>query len=364
MGGVELFGAAFRDRKVIVTGHTGFKGAWLAYWLVRLGAKVAGVSLEDGRDGLLDSLGVRDSLHASYVGDVSKEGWIGGVIESEEPDFVFHLGAQALVGESYRQASQTFRTNVQGTVEVLEGIRLWAGRSSLVIITSDKCYRNDGSGQVFREGDRLGGSDPYSASKACAELVVESYRESFFTGAESKVRVSTGRAGNVIGGGDWGQERLVPDVMRGVRTGAGVVVRCPGNVRPWQHVFEPLSGYLWLGACMDRGEVDAGAFNFGPGEGSERTVMELIEEIRKGVVVRVEYPMRESYREARSLRLDVSKVEQVLGWRGVWGLERAVEETVGWYRESMRGGDMRAWSEEQLSRYERDAVGMGIRWAS
>ena len=176
MGGVELFGAAFRDRKVIVTGHTGFKGAWLAYWLVRLGAKVAGVSLEGGRDGLLDS-----------------------------------LGAQALVGESYRQASQTFRANVQGTVEVLEGMRLWAGRCSLVIITSDKCYRNDGSGQVFREGDRLGGSDPYSASKACAELVVESYRESFFTGAESKIRVSTGRARNVMRGGDmpaWSEEQL------------------------------------------------------------------------------------------------------------------------------------------------------------
>ena len=269
-----IFGGVYRGRRVFVTGHTGFKGAWLSRWLVRVGADVTGYALEPPSDpSLFQALRLQDDVR-HIVADVRDHERLTGEMAKARPEVVFHLAAQPLVRESYLAPRPTFDTNVMGTVNVLEAARRSASVSAVVVVTSDKCYRNEGDGRALLEGDPLGGLDPYSSSKGCAELVTAAYAASFF--AEGSCAIASARAGNVIGGGDWAADRIVPDCVRALAAGETVVVRNPEAVRPWQHVLEPLAGYLGLGeSLLQGGHEFAGPWNFGPSPGDQGLTVQL-----------------------------------------------------------------------------------------
>src|SRR5262249_28489186 len=273
----------YGGRRVLVTGHTGFKGSWLTLWLESLGAEVAGYALPpEGERSLFDQADV-ESRCRHVEGDVRDLASLTRVTEQFRPEFVFHLAAQSLVRRGYRLPVATFETNVLGTANVLEAVRTAASPCSVVVVTSDKCYENDGRRGPYAETDRLGGHDPYSASKAAAEIVAAGYRASFFPPdrlAEHRIAVATARSGNVIGGGDWAEDRIVPDAIRALEGGVAVGGRNPSSVRPWQHVLDPLSGSLFLGARLSNGEADfCEAWNFGPDSGNSRTVREVVEQV-------------------------------------------------------------------------------------
>jgi CDP-glucose 4,6-dehydratase len=344
----EGLAAAFRGRRVLLTGHTGFKGSWLAIWLHRLGAEVSGFSLPPPTEpSLFVEAGVEGLLRRHVVGDVRDGAALDAVLAGSAPEFVFHLAAQSLVRESYREPLATFEVNTLGTARLLDAVRRRAGPCVVVVVTSDKCYENREHVWGYRECDALGGHDPYSASKGAAELVVGAYLRSFFGAADAAgqgIRVASVRAGNVIGGGDWAPDRIVPDAVRALRAGEPVAVRNPASVRPWQHVLEPLSGYLTLAARMS-GAADpalAGAWNFGPLPGQDASVAELIElflrEWGSGTWVRAGAAGGAPAHEAEVLRLAVDKAVTRLGWRPRWGLERAVAVTARWYRDWADGG--------------------------
>jgi CDP-glucose 4,6-dehydratase len=347
-----MFAGAYSGRRVFVTGHTGFKGTWLSSWLLDLGAQVTGYSLDPPtQPSLFDAVGLDrralgDGSLTDLRGDVRDAPRLKAALLEAKPDIVFHLAAQPLVRRSYAEPSLTLETNVMGTVNLLESVRTEVAEGhalrAVVVITSDKCYENRESGHAYIEGDALGGWDPYSASKACTELVCDAYRRSFFLGADTP-ELATVRAGNVVGGGDWGQDRIVPDCVRAVVAGRHVEVRNPSAVRPWQHVLEPLSGYLWLGALQLRGErpgagmatPSACAWNFGPGPKGGRTVEEVVERFLlswgSGGWVQAEAAVRPPH-EAGMLSLNVTKAAHDLDWRSAWTVEQAVDATVGWYR--------------------------------
>jgi CDP-glucose 4,6-dehydratase len=327
--------------RVLVTGHTGFKGSWLCEWLLQLGAEVNGLALEPDTDpSLFRQLGLAPRLN-HMVADIRDPEAVATAFASARPQLVFHLAAQPLVRRSYLQPQETFATNVMGAVNVLESVRAADHPCAAVIVTSDKCYENLETGRDYREDDALGGHDCYSASKAAAEIVTSSYRRSFFLDHVVK-SVASARAGNVIGGGDWAEDRIVPDCIRHLLKGEPVSVRNPRATRPWQHVLEPLSGYLELGAhLLDgslRGEVGgrgvaASAFNFGPGPGSDRSVQELVEEVLKSWDGTWENKSDPSApHEAQRLSLDTSRAAKVLGWTPRWDFARTVRETADWYR--------------------------------
>jgi len=330
---------------VLVTGHTGFKGSWLCEWLLLLGAKVHGIALEpDTKPALFHQLGLAQRLH-HQIADIRDPQAVQAAFASARPRVVFHLAAQSLVRRSYAQPVQTFATNVQGTVNVLESMRDCEHPCVAVVVTSDKCYENLETGKDHREGDALGGHDCYSASKAAAEIATSAYRRSFFLDDANK-RIVSARAGNVIGGGDWAEDRILPDCIRHLEKGEAIPVRHPRASRPWQHVLEPLSGYLELAARLLKGPIpgegkvtDAsyGAFNFGPKPGSERTVQELVEEVLKSWPGRWEQKGDSSApHEASRLSLDISKAQRVLGWQPKWDFAQAVRETVEWHRSATR----------------------------
>ena len=341
---------AFSGRSVLVTGHTGFKGSWLCLWLLRLGAKVTGYSLApDTEPSLFKQLGLSKRME-SRIGDIRNPKRLDAVFRSSKPEFVFHLAAQALVRRSYDDPIDTFTTNVEGTARVLEAVRKTGSVRVCQIITSDKCYENRESPRPYREDDPLGGHDPYSASKACAEIAASSWRRSFF--GDGRVSLSSCRAGNVIGGGDWAEDRIVPDCVRALMAGRDIPVRRPRSVRPWQFVLEPLSGYLRLAAAQRREPARfAGAWNFGPQEGKTLTVAELVDRIIRrwgsGRLRSAEDPSAPN--EAGLLTLDSSKARTSLGWSPAYGVERAVDETVAWYRSPVKAFDR---SEAQLAAYE------------
>lgn len=360
---IDIFGQAYKDRRVLVTGHTGFKGSWLSLWLERLGAEVTGYALapssepshyerlELGLDSILADVRDRDALAAA--------------VKRAQPEVVFHLAAQPIVLDSYEDPVGTFEINVLGTANLLEACRGVDSVRAVVIVTTDKCYENQEWLWGYREVEPLGGHDPYSASKACAELVTSSYRRSFFSDQDSGVRVASARAGNVIGGGDWCAHRLVPDVMRAAAKGEAVRLRNPNSSRPWQHVLEPLSGYLVLGGGLLEGCADcADAFNFGPDLDANLSTSGLCElmqrswpDIRLDVVRDSAAP-----HEAALLMLDSTKARRTLPWRPVWGVEATVAKTVEWYRAFYEDG--RVSSEEQLAAYVEAAALMGVGWAS
>lgn len=326
---------------MLVTGHTGFKGSWLCEWLLMLGAKVHGIALEpDTEPALFRQLGLAQRLQ-HQIADLRDLSAVQAAFSSARPRVVFHLAAQSLVRRSYQQPLETLATNIMGTAHVLEGVRTCDHPCVAVVVTSDKCYENLETGRKYREGDALGGHDCYSASKAAAEIVTSAYRRSFLLDHPRK-RIASARAGNVIGGGDWAEDRILPDSIRHLQKGEPIPVRNPQATRPWQHVLEPLSGYLELAARMLEGPLSfegraehaaSAAFNFGPEAESERTVQELVEEVLKSWPGRWEQKGDSSApHEASRLSLDISKAQRVLGWQPRWDFAQAVRETVDWYQ--------------------------------
>jgi CDP-glucose 4,6-dehydratase len=367
-----MFLNAFKGSTVLVTGHTGFKGAWLSTWLMKLGARVVGYSLPPPTSpSVFEGCGLASRME-HIVGDVRDGGRLLGVMREAKPQFVFHLAAQPLVRESYAQPAATFEVNVMGTVSVLEALRALGTPCTAVMITTDKVYENREWEYGYREVDPLGGHDPYSASKAAMEMAVAAYRASFFPPGRSPVRLASVRAGNVIGGGDWSADRIVPDAIRSLAKGEALSVRNPAAVRPWQHVFDPLAGYLWLAASMAARPADAflsSSWNFGPEPAGCRNVGELADAIvRAWGQGRWEAGDARGPHEAGLLRLSVEKARSRLQWMPVWGFEQAVAHTVEWYRRDREfGADTAArhkFSLEELERFERDAQAGQLAWAS
>ena len=348
-----IFGA-LRGRRVLVTGSTGFKGSWLCSWLLELGAEVHGFALAPRDDSpLFQQLRLGERINQIY-GDVRDEGAVAAAFAATRPEAVLHLAAQALVLESYADPKTTFDTNLGGAVNVLEAVRRAEGLKSLVFITSDKCYRNQEWIWGYRETDELGGADPYSASKAAAELIFTAYDRSFL-GARPGLISATARAGNVIGGGDMSSDRIVPDCIRAVRAGQSIILRRPGSTRPWQHVLEPLSGYLTLTCRQLAGDTAAaGAWNFGPDTENVCTVEALARAVvgRWGSGEVVLEPARSTLHEAGLLMLNNDKARTGLGWRPRWSFQQVVEATVDWYRLVGTGEDPVAVTRVQISAYQ------------
>lgn len=344
----------WRGRRVFVTGHTGFKGAWLCLLLTRWGAEVHGFALAPAAGDLFNTAAVEGALARSTIGDVRDLADVEGAINAAEPEIVLHLAAQALVRPSYDDPIGTYATNVMGTVHVLDAVRRRASVRAAVVVTSDKCYENREWVWGYREDEPMGGYDPYSNSKGCAELATSAYRRSFF-GRDGTARLGSGRAGNVIGGGDWAADRLVPDLIRAVRAGRSTLIRNPAAIRPWQHVLEPLAGYLALAEalCGAEGADYAEGFNFGPEPGSERTVGEIADAVcaRWGAGAGWTRDTGAHVHEAHFLKLDSSKARARLGWRPRWAFERTLDETVGWYRAQADGRDMADFTLNQIDRY-------------
>jgi CDP-glucose 4,6-dehydratase len=350
---------AYAGRRVLVTGHTGFKGAWLCEWLLALGADVHGLALAPEERALFTALGLEQRMSHALV-DIRNDAALARHITALRPDFIFHLAAQALVRLSYREPLATFATNTLGTAHVLESVRLGDFPCTVVVVTTDKCYANDGTPRAFREDDPLGGHDPYSASKASAEIVTGAYRDSFFA-HDTRVALASARAGNVIGGGDWAADRIVPDAVRALETGKPIPVRNPAFTRPWQHVLEPLGGYLLLGAKLEaaRASGDAkevakytGAFNFGPGPSANRTVRQLVEELLTHWPGKWEQVAQEKHLpEAPLLSLDIAKAREVLGWQPRWDFAHTVKETIMWYRAAVGAQDALAPTQMQIATY-------------
>ena len=377
------FNEFFRGRRVLVTGDTGFKGSWLSFWLKQLGAEVHGLALDPETDpSNYELLGLDREIAHRRV-DIREFGALREALSVIRPEIVFHLAAQAIVRASYEQPVETLDANVMGTAHLLQSIRE-AGFSAdspctLILITSDKCYENRESWDAYRETDPMGGHDPYSMSKGAAELVISAWRRSFFPPhacSSHGVSVASVRAGNVIGGGDWGPDRIVVDSVKALASGETVGVRNPHAVRPWQHVLEPLSGYLWLAAEIgeaggERPELRSG-FNFGPGRDSERSVRELVEALIKswgsGSWRQVEKERFSGLHEATYLKLATDKAYHLLRWKPAWNFQTAVHETVAWYRHAYSGGfdtdAMRLFTRTQIESYTTAAASQGLRWAS
>ncbi|MBV8032535.1 MAG: CDP-glucose 4,6-dehydratase [Betaproteobacteria bacterium] len=347
----------WRDRRVLVTGHTGFKGGWLSWWLHRLGARVTGLALDPPSvPSLFDSSGLGQAVRSVRM-DVRDLGAMHGLLSEAQPEIVFHLAAQSLVREGYRSPVETFQTNVVGTVHCLEAARACPSVRAVVVVTSDKCYRDRGRRGPYAEEDELGGEDPYAASKACAEIATHAYRASYFS-AGGALGVASARAGNVVGGGDWAMERLVPDAMRAFLGGTPLVLRNPGATRPWQHVLEPLHGYLMLAEALHAGrEGAAQAWNFGPSPEEAASVAELAEALaaRWGAPAswRAETPSAPpAEKEAADLAVDSAKARSRLGWRARLPLAAAVDWIVDWHKRHAAGEHARDLTLEQLERYE------------
>lgn len=346
---------AWRGRRVLVTGHTGFKGGWLAVWLHSLGAEVAGYALNPPTEpSFFEAVGLAEMLH-DHRGDIRDAAAVRNVIQSFDPHVVFHLAAQPIVRAGYREPVETYATNVVGTAAVLDACRHAPSLAAIVSVTTDKCYENLDWEWGYRENDRLGGFDPYSSSKACAELVTDAFRRSYFQSAATEVGVATARAGNVVGGGDWGEDRLVPDLARAVANGVTAAIRSQRSIRPWQHVLEPLSGYLLLAQNLlqDPSEY-SGAWNFGPSSSSFQTVSNVLAMMSeqwngklKWVADAGEHP-----HEAARLLLDSTKARSKLRWEARLDIKDTLRLTVAWY-EAFLGGEtnMRQFTEAQIAGY-------------
>lgn len=332
MEDVVNFRQAFEGKRIWLSGHTGFKGSWLSEWLLQLGAVVHGYSLApDTTPALFDQLGLQGRLEHE-VADIRDAVVVRKSIQQFQPDFVIHMAAQPLVRRSYTIPVETYETNVMGTINVLEALRGFSHPCAVVIVTTDKVYQNHESGRAYEETDPLGGHDPYSSSKAMAEIATSAYRDSFFQ--NHHVKVASARAGNVIGGGDWAEDRIVPDAMRALDMGQTIAVRNPNAVRPWQHVLEPLGGYLTLVARLAEDPAAAMPFNFGPGPESNRTVEDLVAELlkhREGSWRDASDP--KAPHEATLLNLSIARSERILNWRPKWGFEQTLEKTAVWYRD-------------------------------
>jgi CDP-glucose 4,6-dehydratase len=340
------------DKRVLITGHSGFKGGWLTLWLQRLGAKVSGISLPPATTPNLFTLAALEKNCDSQYCDICNATELAACIRDVAPEIIFHLAAQPLVQASYFLPVQTFATNVMGSVHLLEAVRGLACVKTVIMVTTDKVYRNNEWSWPYREEDALGGHDPYSASKAASEIVIASYRNAFLN--EQGVAVATARAGNVIGGGDWSKDRLIPDTVRAWQAGRVLHIRCPDASRPWQHVLEPLAGYLALARQLHHKPELAGAYNFGPETSEAATVRTVVE------LAKTEHPGGEvcygdggkGMHEARSLALEIAKARMVLGVRPRWALAQAVARTMAWYRAQQSGADAHTLCKTDIADYE------------
>jgi CDP-glucose 4,6-dehydratase len=348
-------------RRVLVTGHTGFKGSWLCLWLQKLGAIVTGYALSPPTDpNIFQVAKVADGMH-SVIADITDLPTMSRAFSEARPEIVFHLAAQSLVRYGYANPIETYATNVMGTVKVLEVCRATPSVRTVVAITTDKCYENKEWVWGYRENDPMGGYDPYSSSKACAELVTAAYRQSYFS-AGGAMQLATARAGNVIGGGDWAADRLVPDLLRAFTSGQSALVRSPAAIRPWQHVLEPLGGYLSLAQCLcsSPGRY-VGAWNFGPDDTDAQTVAWIADQLVGlwGAGASWHRDGSDHPHEAGTLKLDCSKAHASLGWRPRLRLDAALELIVQWQRAQRAGGDMRELTINQIDHYE--SLGMNLR---
>ncbi len=342
--------AFWRKRRVFLTGHTGFKGGWLAVLLERLGAVATGYSLPAPTEPSLFATAGIGELISSEIGDIRDEARLKAAMEKAQPEIVFHLAAQSLVRPARANPVETFSSNVMGTVHVLEAARTTASAKAVVVITSDKVYDNLEWPWAYRETDRLGGKEPYGASKACCEIAVEAWRHAYFSGAEHKAAVVTARAGNVIGGGDWAEDRLIPDAVRAFTADRPLVLRNPSAVRPWQHVLEPLAGYLRLAeAVVGDGAAHEVAYNFGPAADDARPVREVVEAViaRWGAGANWAPDAQAQPYEARLLEVDSGLARSVLGWSPKWRLDEGLDRTVEWYKAWAGGADMRRLTQQQ-----------------
>ncbi len=356
-GALESMVDFWHGKRVLVTGHTGFKGAWLSLWLLERGAHVTGIALPpETRPSLFEQLNLASRIDHHEL-DIRDGAALRRLVIETAPDIVFHLAAQALVLRSYRTPEETWAINVMGTLNVLESLRALEGPTAAVMVTTDKVYENEEWEFAYRESDPLGGHDPYSASKAAMEILVSSWRRSFLIPEGRRIRVATARAGNVIGGGDWAENRILPDIARALAAGEPVRVRNPHAVRPWQHVLEPLSGYMLLAERLYEND-DAtfqDAFNFGPAAGDERTVREVVEEALKHWPGRWEDASTPGApHEAGRLALTADRARLRLGWRPRWDFATAITETIGWYRAALEGDvpDITALTRGGLQRFE------------
>lgn len=362
-----MFNNIYEGKKVFITGHTGFKGSWLCSWLLRLGAKVCGFSKDiPTKPSNFDILALEDKIE-HIEGDVRNCAQLLNAIQGFGPDIIFHLAAQSLVRRSYDDPVTTFETNALGTMNVLECIRQCPCIQAGVIITSDKCYRNVEWTWGYRENDTLGGEDPYSASKGCAELIVYSYTKSFF---QNGPRVSSTRAGNVIGGGDWAEDRIVPDAAKAWSQGKTVIIRSPNATRPWQHVLEPLSGYLWLGAKLweKNSTVVGQAFNFGPSGSINQSVGQLISQMVQkwpGSKWKTDQAEASAQKEATLLKLCCDRALNLLNWKAILSFEEMTAMTVEWYRSYYEQGKdhMFDLTDRQINEYSSKAGAKGVLWA-
>lgn len=345
------------SRRVLVTGHTGFKGAWLSLWLQQLGAEVAGYSLDPPTEPSLFAEARAGEGMLDRRGDVRSLEEVSALLADQRSEVVIHMAAQSLVRTSFENPAETYDINVMGTATVLEAVRLANDVRVAVIVTSDKCYENREWEWGYRENEAMGGHDPYSSSKGVAELVTSAYRRSFFSDA-SAAAIASARAGNVIGGGDWAVDRLVPDLMRGAELGQPVLIRNPAAVRPWQHVLNPLSGYLRLAEVLWERRDLAGPYNFGPEDPDVRTVADVAERLVAlwGDGLGWDQDPGAHPHEAHTLKLDSARARTRLGWHPAWGLDRALESIVSFHQAHQAGGDVRAVVEDQIRDFETVAL--------
>ena len=365
-----MFHSFYNGKRVLLTGHTGFKGSWLAEWLLLLGAEVHGYALDpQPHEILFEQLELGSRLASDTRADLAEHGRLAAKVCEVRPDVVLHLAAQPLVRLSYEIPLETFATNVMGTVHLLEAVRGAGHSCTVVCVTTDKCYENREWLHAYREEDAMGGHDPYSASKGAAELVIASYRKSYFD-ATSPSRVASARAGNVIGGGDWGKDRIVPDCIRAIRRNEAIPVRNKIATRPWQHVLEPLSGYLWLAASLAAAPPSAdpsplaSAFNFGPALTSNKTVAELVRELllhTGGSWLDASDP--HALHEASKLNLAIDKAFHLLHWQPVWPFAETLKQTAAWYLDEAAGASPHELTLRQIHAYQQAAANCGVAWA-
>ena len=348
----------WRGKKVFLTGHTGFKGSWLSLWLQQLGAEVTGYALQPPTNPSLFEVANVVQGMKSIIGDIRDGAALAKAMCEAAPDIVIHMAAQPLVRRSYLDPVETYSTNVMGTVHLLEAVRQTQSVRAVVNVTSDKCYENKEWDWGYRENEAMGGFDPYSNSKGCAELVTAAYRSSFFNPAkyaEHEIALASGRAGNVIGGGDWAADRLVPDILRAISENRPVVIRNPQAIRPWQHVLEPLSGYLQLAQKLyEEGAAYAEGWNFGPNEEDAKPVRWIVERLTRqwGDGANWKLDQAEHPHEAHYLKLDCSKAKMRLDWHPRWSLSKALEYIIVWHKALQQNQDMREFSLRQIAAFE------------
>lgn len=338
-------------KRVLLTGHTGFKGGWLALWLSDMGAHVHGYALAPPTTpNLFVTAKIANRLAASTIADIRDAASLQKAVQAAQPDIIFHLAAQPLVRHSYKAPVETYAVNVMGTVNLLEAVRGTTGVRAVVNVTTDKCYENREKSEPYVEDEALGGYDPYSSSKACSELVTSAYRRSFLESLS--IGIASARAGNVIGGGDWSDDRLLPDFLRSIDAGKTLMIRYPDAIRPWQHVLEPLSGYICIAERLATDARFAQAWNFGPEDSDARSVEWIVGSLCRRIPGAAwKHEAAPQPHEAGTLKLDSGKAKQQLGWRPRWNLDTALEKTVAWHQAWRRGDDMQAFSLEQVREY-------------